>query len=383
MAQIGSQPIPRNKQPMKIIIDTKVLSSALADVAPFAPVKAPVPILSYVKVTTKGNRIKFEANNQQASVRRYVRAAEIDQDGSFLVDCADITSLISKCKGDTITLTIDNDTLTVQHSKGKAEFQTMRVDEYPNFDMPTEGITEVTIPYALLCDCINTGRGFVGNDDFRAVMKPIYAYIKNGEFGYCATDTRKLATDHNPIENAEGVEINWFIEPFVFSSILKAGKDIQDVTVKIAPTQVSYRIGDTVIQTVQTQGRYPDFNRVIPKEWTMTCAVDRDELMDSLRRTALLCEDTRLVKLDISRMDMTISTDNLVKMKKSSEVMQHSGCDGEIKFGMQIDFLTTCLAACTANEVELRMTNGARPVLICQHDRPNAIKLVMPMTLNS
>lgn len=368
---------------MKIVIDRKTLADALSEVLPFAPSKSPIAILKNVKIVTKGSRIKFEANDTQASVRRYAEAIEIDQDGSFLVDCADLASLVSKCKGNEIALIVENDTLTVKHSKGSAVFQIMRVGEYPDFDMPSENTTEITVPCDMLCDCIVTARGFVGTDDLRAMLKPIYAYVKNGEFGYCATDTRRMVTGHNAIENPGDTDIHWYIEPFVFSALLKAAKDVQDAVVKITPQHVSYRLGNTVIQTVQTIGKYPDFNRVIPKEWAMECVVDREELMDSLKRAAMLCEDNRLAKLDISPMDMTITTDNLVKMKKSSEVLQHNGCNGSVKIGMHIDFLLVCLGTCTSNEVILCMTDASRPMLIRQADKPNMVLLQMPMTIQN
>lgn len=367
---------------MKIIINRQVLADALAEVVPFAAQKSPLLILKNVKITTKGNRVKLEANNQQASIRRYIEAIEIDQDGSFVVECADIASLIGKCKGDEITLMTDNDTLTVKHTKGSAQFQIMRVEEYPDFDMPTENITEIHIPSALLRDCINIAKAFVGNDDLRPQMKPIYAYIKDGEFGYCATDTRKMTTDHTPVENCDGIDVNWFIEPSVFSALSKACTASDMVIVKVSPTHVSYRLGNTIIQTLQTKGNYPDFKRVIPKTWAMECAVDKTELIDSLRRAALQCEENRLVKLNISQMDMTVAADNLTKLKKSSEQLQHSGCNGEIKIGLHVDFLLTCLGVCTSDEVMLRLTDPSHPMLIHQADKPNAVSLLMPMVVN-
>lgn len=366
---------------MKIIIKRKVLSEALSEVTPFVMQKGPTPILKYAKIVTKGNRVKFESNNTQASVRRYVEAIEIDQDGSFLIDCADVSAYIGKCNGEDITLETKDDTLTVTHSKGHAQFQIMRVDEYPDFDMPTENITEFILPSSLLSEYINIGKNFVGTDDFRPQLKAIYAYVKDGKIGYCATDTHKMVADYCPIDNADGIDIHWFIEPSVFSAITKSCASVENITVKVSPTHVSYKIGNTVIQTLQTQGRFPDFNRVIPKEWAMECVVDKGEFVDTLKRTAYICDDSRVVKLDISPMDMTISSDDWSKGKKSSETIQHHGCNSEIKLGAHIDYLTTCISTCSNDEVVLRLSEPSKPILIYNADRQNANVLVMPMSI--
>lgn len=367
---------------MKIQISTKTLADALTEVMPFASQKSPVAILKYAKITTKGNRVKIEANDAQSSIRKYVEAAEIDQDGSFLIDIVDVSALVNRCKGDEITLTIDNDTLTVKHSKGSAEFQVMRVDEYPNFDMPADDVTEITLPGTTFSECIAVAKNFVGTDELRPQMKAIYAYVKDGEFGYCATDTRKMVNDHNPVEGADGIDAGWYIEAFAFSALSKASNTAEDVVVKVTPTHVSYRFGNTIIQTLQTKGKFPDFNRVIPTSWAMECGIDKDDILDSLNRAVLTCEKSRLVKLDISQMDMTISAENPTKLKKSSEQLQHNGCNGEIKIGMQADYLMTCVGVCRSSEVALRLTDSSRPMLIHQDAKPNMVILLMPMTIN-
>lgn len=367
---------------MNITVDLKTLANALADVLPFAPVKSPVAVLKFAKITTKGNRMKIEANDMQAAVRKYITATEIDADGSFLVECEALAKFIAKCKGDIIQLIVDAETLTVKHSKGKASFQVMKTDDYVDFKFPTNDITEITLPGAMLAECVNIAKGFVGTDDLRPQMKPIYAYVKDGEFGYCATDTRKLVHDKNAIDVAAGIDVHWYIEPFVFSALSKSCKGAETVEIRVTPTHVSYRMGDTTISTMQTEGNYPAFERVIPKDWAMECAVDKLELSDSLSRVALFCEDSRLVKFDVSRMDMTISADNTAYLKKSSESIPHNGCNGEIKIGMQADYLTTCLGSCTANELMLRMTDAARPMMIHQAEKPNLTVLLMPMVVN-
>lgn len=367
---------------MKITINRATLANALAYILPFAPQKSPIYILRYAKITAKGTRLKLEANDRQASVRRYLDAVEIDQDGSFLVDCADISAFIARCKGDNVTFNVDGETLTVSHPKGKAEFQVMAVDEYPSFDMPSDGYTDVTLTGTQLYNCINTAKNFVGSDDLRPTMKAIYAYVKDGEFGYCATDTCKMVCEHNSVEGVDGIGVNWYIEPLVFSAIANASKCVDAVNVKISDKHVYYRIGNTVIQTLQTQGAFPDFKRVIPKSWGIECHVDKDELVDSLKRVSLSCDISRLVKLHISQMDMTITADNLERLKSSTENIQHNGSNGDITIGFNVDNLLTHLAVCGSGEISLRFGDSSRPMMVHQAEKPNAVLLQMPMNIN-
>lgn len=367
---------------MKIVIDRKTLVGALAEVAPFAPSKPTVMVLKYAKVVTKGNRVKFEANDGTASVRKYIEAIEIDHDGEFLVDIAMLSKFIGKVKGDTVELCVDDSTVIIKHPNGKAELHSMPATEYPMYDMPTEDVTEVVIPAALLAEAVTLGRNFCGSDDLRPQMKPIYAYIKDGEFGYCATDTRKLIADHNHVDGLDGVDVNWFIEQAVHSAIINACRNADNAVIKIAPAHVSYRLGNTVIQTLQTKGRFPDFNRVIPPTWNMECAVDKSDLIDTLSRVGMFCDSSsQCVKFDITRIDMTVSADDITTFRKSSETVQHNGCGGEIVFGAHNEFAQTCLKSCAAPEVQLCLTDHSRPILFGDAEKPNKRVLLMPMTV--
>ena len=107
---------------MQITISRNILAGALADLAPLANKKTTLVILNYVKFVTKGNKIRLQTSDGETSIRKYVEAESIDQDGDFLVDCADLNSFLGKVKGDTLQLTLAGNTLTVKHSKGKAQF---------------------------------------------------------------------------------------------------------------------------------------------------------------------------------------------------------------------------------------------------------------------
>lgn len=370
-------------QHMKISIDRKVLTDALAEVAPFAPQKTPTPILKYTKVTTKGNRIKFESNNIQASIRKYAVAEEIDTDGEFLIEANVVLKYISKLSCNTIQLIVEDSTMTIKHPKGKSELSIVEAKEYPIFDMPTDDAQEVNIPAAFLAEAVVYGRAFVSNEDVYPYLKPIYAYVKDGEFGYCASDTRKLIADHSAVNADPSIDIHWFIEPSVFTNIVKGCKGVDNVTVKTTPSHVSYRLGDTIIQTIQTKGRFPDWNRVIPKDWTIECHVDRNELTATVERVAMFADETdRLVKLIISPIEMVISTDDLTTMRRSSETIQHNGCNCELTIGFRSDYLQTCISAFGTNEVAMRFTNESRPLLLHCEERPNAVIMLMPMSIN-
>lgn len=364
---------------MKITAETKKLAQTLAEVVPFAPVKAVVRILKYAKITTKGNRMKIEANNQEAGIVKYVDLIDCDQDGTFLIDIAEFSKFISKINSDTVEITTDGEEISVKHSKGKASFVTQKADEYPSFTMNNDESVEFTVPSSLLGNVIEKGKGFVSTDPMRPQMVAIYAYIKDGKFGFCATDTHKLTHGEIPTDIIGNVE--WLIMPASFNALLKGCSENEEVVIKTNEKKTLYRFGNTHIVTAQANGKYPNFQRVIPKEHSIECEVAKEEVLDALKRLTLFLDNTGCIKAEISPMDMNLSVDNIDYAKKSVENLTHSGCNGDITIGVSAQNLMACVGAFRQNEVTLRMTDAARPVVFLHKDNPNFITLTMPMQI--
>lgn len=367
---------------MKIKIDRKTFADALAEVAPFAPSKPTVMILKFAKVTTKDTRMKIEANDTENSMVKYIKTEECDQDGSFLIDIAELNKFMQKVKGDTIELDVDGGTIRVKHSKGTAEFMTQDAKEFPEFKMPDKESTEISIPTSLLAGAIAKAKGFVATDTLRPIMTAIYAYVKDGTFGYCSTDTHKLVHGHQSCEIPNrGTDVHWLIMPPVFSALLTACKSSDTARIQITDTNVQYTIGNVRIQSVQAKGNYPNFQRVIPQTWNMECAVDKSELIEAIGRVSLFVDSSECVKINISRMDMTLTVDNVMYNKFANENITHNGCDGEITIGVNGNHLLSSIAVFNAGEILMRMTDASRPILFAQRDNENISSIVMPMTV--
>lgn len=374
---------------MKILIDRKTFGQALAEVAPFAPTKAPIAILKNAKITTKGNRMKIEANDTQCAMVKYIEVMECDSDGSFLIDIADLNKFIQKVKGNTIELDVKENTLHLKHSNGTAEFQTEDAADFPAFNIPDGDTTELTISTSMLSEAIAKGKGFVSTDTLRPQMCSIYTYVKDGEFGFCATDTSKLIHGHNQciaeIKSADvnADDVHWFITPSVFSALSSICKNADMVNIRLTDKRAMYRVNSTVIHTTMPNGKYPDFKRVIPQTWNMECVVDKAEFTDALSRVALLCDNSQCVKLDITPMDMTVSVDNLEYMKSAKDILSHEGCGGNIKIGVNVGNAMTSVGALGTGTILMRMTDASRPILFTNMGNENLQVISMPMVLNS
>lgn len=366
---------------MNITVNRQRLADAMAEIMPIIPAKPTLPILKFAKVTTRGSRMKIEGTDTYTTIYKYIDLDSNDVDGTFLLDCALCSALLSKIKDTDITLTVDDETVVISHAKGKGQFQIQNAQMYPQSETTTDDVTVISIPANTLCDCISKAMNFVGSDELRPQMKVIYAEVKDGCFNYCATDTRMMLANSVAIPVESEIDTHWFIEPSAFKAIIKAGKNLDVIEIKVSQNKTSYRLGDTVIHTLLTKGNFPAYRRVIPATWSHQCTVSTKDIIESVGRVALFGDEAKTIRIDISTMDMSISAENMAQIKKTSETVTHDGCAGGICIGLQSDYLLTCLKTCDSDKVTLRLSDPSRPVIFYDEVNPSMTILQMPMVI--
>lgn len=349
---------------------------------PYATAKSPVAILKYAKCTTKGNRIKIESNDATAGVVRYLSLDICDGgDGSFLIDVADVLKFISRLDDESVYIKVDGESMTIRHAKGSADFSVPSPDEYPSFAITEDERTEFIVSSAVLADFVNTGKGFVSTESLRPQMCAIYAYAGNGVFGYCASDTHVLINDEHDMPEATGDKSGFLIMPNVFAAILGSKKDSELCVISFNGRHVQYRFGNTIIQSTMANGNYPQFRRVIPQSYEIECGAEKNDIIKSVERVSMFCEESQCMKMAFDNMLLTMTANNLTKGKQSSESIAHNGCTKPVTIGMNAVNVLKCVKAMPAGEVLMRMTDESRPMMFKTSQRPNLTIIAMPMTI--
>jgi DNA polymerase-3 subunit beta len=180
--------------------------------------------------------------------------------------------------------------------------------------------------------------------------------------------------------DVDNPDVEWYIEPAVFSSLVKACKGQESVIVKVSERNVSYRIGATTIFTLQTMGVYPQYQRAIPQSHSIDIVCDKSDLVESMQRAALFAPNSQLVKIKVNALAMDVQADNMDKLQKSVETLSCTS-NAEIVFGVNSKFFLDCVGACSSEEVTVELTDASRPIVIKDSINPDRVILCMPMAL--
>lgn len=362
---------------MNIRISRKTLSDALNEVGAIAGKNRILSICDNVKFVTKGNRIRLQTTDAENTLRKYIEAVDIDENGEFLVNCKSLQSYAKALSDDEIYLEVKEGQVTVKHAHGKAKLPTANVEDFPELNL-SEKQNTFTVPSYALIDAIDNGIKFASNQEFQKVLQNIYCYVEDGKFGYCGTDTKRLLADETPIEGLD-FSTSWLIHYSTAPLILKSCANAEQVEIEDYETLTCYKMGDTMLYTAKVHGQYPSFKRIIPRQNHIVCETNRVDFINALRRAVAVSSPlNKLVRLTITADNINIRIDDLENGKIAIEDVE-AKCNDQITLGCDFLYLLDCANASKDETLRMTFKDANCPLTVTDDERP--MKTIMLATL--
>ena len=340
---------------MKITTKTKEFCKLLQVGGAFAGKNKVYPLSAYVKITTKGNRVKIESSDYQNSIKEYGNIDNCDVDGIFFVNYADLYSYLSAVSSENITLDIDleKNAIVIIHDDG--EFSLPVVTDGAFVEFPSEvGSKSFDIDRNIFEDWVGTAPIFCAHDSMRPTLSGMYVYAKNGRIGYCATDTAALITNYFDAQTPE--EFSFIINDSSLNVIqrilrLKSKEDV--ISISVVKTQAFIKAGTTTMSCRLSEGNYPPFEMIIPKNHPVRVEFVRDALVSAVKRASNAKDATSNKSvLKVSNDDyIGISLEDIMFAKSSDEKVKAKVSGEDVSVGVNYALLVNCLSAIKAEIV--------------------------------
>jgi DNA polymerase-3 subunit beta len=289
-----------------------------------------------------------------------------------------------------LTFTMDMKTKQVEISSdyGKYKLTGHDGDEFPRLP-EVENATSIELPSEVLLEAITKTIFATGNDDLRPVMSGVYCQLSPEDITFVATDAHKLVRYRR--KDSKSKVATSFILPKKPLTLLKNILSAEDSKVKIDYNESNafFTFSNISLICRLIDGRYPNYEAVIPSENPNKLVIDREMFLNSIRRVAIYSnKTTHQVRLKISGSELHVSAEDLDYSNEAKERLtcQYKGQDMEIGFNAR--FLLDMLTNMDAEEIRLEMSapNRAGVMFPAKSDSKSGedlLMLVMPVMLNS
>lgn len=373
---------------MKIKVSSAALFSRLTSINRVLNSKNSFPILDCYLFETQGQTMTVTASDSETTLVTTVELIESDTDARFCIKAKTIQDSLKEISDQPVTFDINLDTMEIRgkYQNGKFNIVGERADEYPA-PHALDGDTVVhNIAQSTLLSGINHTIFATADDEIRPVMTGVYFDFTPDSLIFVGTDGRKLVrmTD-NTIKSEQQVG---FILPKKPANILKSLLQKAD-----APAELSFNEKMACVKTPEfvltcrlIDGRYPNYNSVIPQNNPYKATIDRAALISTLKRVLVFSsQSSAQVKLSFKDNSLTVSGQDIDYSTSAEERIMCEYDSPAINIGFKGTLLLDILGNLDGSEVVFQLADPGRAGIITpaeQKEGEDILMLLMPMMLN-
>ena len=373
---------------MKFNVSSTKLFAQLQAVSRVIASKNSLAILEDVLFDLNGSTLTLTASDGETTIRTSLDVENAEGAGKVASGARLLLETLKEFSEQPLTFSIDEQNFAVNmvSANGTYSFVGVNGNEYPEMPATEEDTHSVTMSSKMLLDAINKTIFCTADDELRPVMNGIFFDIATDKITMVATDAHRLVRYTNTsVSAAEPIS---FILPKKPATLLKniLGKDDNEVVITFGQKNAKFEFGQTIVVCRQIEGRFPNYNAVIPQNNQNVVVVDRQTLINACKRVAVFANTgTSLLKLALSENQIKISAQDIDFSTSAEETIACEYNGMPMSIGFKAPFLIEILNAISSTDVKLQLADPARAGLILpteNEENQDLLLLLMPMLLN-
>ncbi|MCM4161712.1 DNA polymerase III subunit beta [Antarcticibacterium sp. W02-3] len=372
---------------MKFIVSSTYLLKQLQILGGVINNNNTLPILDNFLFELKQDELTVSASDLETTMSAKLQV-ESDSEGAIAVPAKLLLETLKTFPEQPLTFVVeDNNTIELSSNHGKYALAYANGEEFPNA-VELSDPSSTVVQGDVLATAISKTIFASGNDDLRPVMSGVFFQFSTEGLTFVATDAHKLVKYSR--EDVSASQASEFIMPKKPLNLLKgilAGSET-DVLIEYNDSNAKFTFEDTTLICRLIDGKYPNYEAVIPKENPNKLIIDRSQFLSSVRRVSIFSnKTTHQVRLKIAGAELNISAEDIDYSNKAEERLTCSYQGDDMQIGFNSRFLTEMLNNLNANEVQLEMSLPNRAGILTPVDGldegEKITMLVMPVMLNN
>ena len=374
---------------MRFTVSSSALSSKLNMLAKVIGSKNSLPILDCFLFQVANGEMSITASDSDNVIKSTLALTDHDGEGEFCVPNRVILDALKELPEQPLHFDVDAAgeavAIKIVYQNGLYNFTGQSAEEYPRTQSMNDACTTVSLPTEMLINNISRSLFATANDELRPVMNGIYFDLTADALAIVASDGHKLVRSKNfTIKSESPSACNLPKKP---ASLLKniLSKDGDDAIIKFDDRSAEIQFTDGVMRCRLIDGRYPNYNSVIPNN-PNEVTVDRRGLQSALRRVLpFASESSQLIRFHIESGRFEVSSEDIDFSTSAKEQLSCEYNGSPISIGFKGSSLMEILSNLTSDNIIIQLADPSRAGIIVPAEQPeneDILMLIMPMLLN-
>ena len=374
---------------MRFTVSSSALSSKLNMLAKVIGSKNSLPILDCFLFQVANGEMSITASDSDNVIKSTLALTDHDGEGEFCVPNRVILDALKELPEQPLHFDVDAAgeavAIKIVYQNGLYNFTGQSAEDYPRTQSMNDACTTISLPTEMLINNISRSLFATANDELRPVMNGIYFDLTADALAIVASDGHKLVRSKNFTIKSESPSA--FNLPKKPASLLKniLSKDGDDAIIKFDDRSAEIQFTDGVMRCRLIDGRYPNYNSVIPNN-PNEVTVDRRGLQSALRRVLpFASESSQLIRFHIESGRFEVSSEDIDFSTSAKEQLSCEYNGSPISIGFKGSSLMEILSNLTSDNIIIQLADPSRAGIIVPAEQPeneDILMLIMPMLLN-
>ena len=372
---------------MRFNVSSTSLSNRLQTISRVQSSKNALPILDCILFELANGELKMTASDSETTMVTTVEVMDAEGEGKFAIGAKQLISSVKEISEQPIMFQVDpnSSAIEITYQNGKYNLIGQNGYEFPVPSSVSDSARSLTIDAQVLFNGISRSLFAAADDELRPQMNGVYFDMTPESTTFVASDGHKLV--RNRVFSVHVDEPSAFILPKKPALLLKTvlPKAEGDTIVRFDDRNAEIQMTDYTMSCRLIEGRYPNYNSVIPTDNPFRVTADRMAFISALRRVSVFAsQSSALIKIHVDQGTLTVSAQDL---DFSTSAEEHLMCDYDgtpMSIGFNGPFLLDVLNSITSSDIVLELADPSRAGVITpaeQEENEDLIMLLMPMML--
>ncbi|MBL8502358.1 MAG: DNA polymerase III subunit beta [Rhodocyclaceae bacterium] len=341
-----------------------------------------LPILSNVLIEKSGDQLTWLATDIEIQIRTHTAGAAGADKTAVTVGARKLQDILRSLPDSAeVSLELSEKRMQVKAGKSRFNLQTLPAEDYPRMSQAESEQVRLQPTQKQFKRLIGLVQYAMAQQDIRYYLNGLLLVVTGNEVRVVATDGHRLAYASEQIEEAQPrTEVILPRKTILeLSRLLSDNDDVLDI--RLSPNQAQFRFGDIELVSKLIDGKFPDYERVIPQSHNKVITLPRTMLLQSLHRAAILTnEKFRGVRLVLAPGSMKIISNN-ADQEEAQEEIEISYDAEALDIGFNVTYLLDVLNNVSIENVEIRLADANSSALITLPGNERFKYVVMPMRI--
>ncbi|TDR32513.1 DNA polymerase III subunit beta [Hydromonas duriensis] len=344
-----------------------------------------LPVLANVLFKKSANTLTLTSTDIEIQIKTQLSVEDGEaNDVNTTVNAKKLLDILKSLpEGKDVALNLKDNKVAISSGKSKFNLQTLPANDFPEMAKTGEFTHKITIKQKSLTELLNKAHFAMAVQDIRYYLNGMLMMVQGNELVVVATDGHRLAYAQTSTDQDLGEKKEFILPRKTVLELQRLLKDNdEDVVIELSNNQIRFTFNDIELTSKLVEGKFPDYQKVIPKDYTKAVQINRQVLQQALQRVAILSnEKFKGVRCLVEANTIKVSSTNTDQENALEELdVEYSG--EPLDIGFNVHYLLDVLSNQKTENIILNLGNSANQSVLITVTEDDTFKyVVMPMRI--